>query len=186
MIKTARLLTHQGLLCSSLGAVLFFSLSACDSLPIEAAGKPGVDYSGLTSWEWTEVSCEEGTPSHLLNGEYAALARTTAEAALVVQGRLQNAEDPSFLIAVYACRYKRLTAEEPYSRFSAGVRRAEPDTRTRIVDQDVLFVDVIDPQSRELLWRATGANHVAEDIDPEQKHLLISGTVRRMVEKLPR
>lgn len=70
----------------------------------------------------------------------------------------------------------------PWGYFGGGMG---PESYVRDYDERVIVLDMVDPASRKLLWRATARDALDEDATPQQKTTQIERMVGQMLAGFP-
>lgn len=106
---------------------------------------------------------------------------------LTSRGYTLDERAPDFLVAVYASAHERLDVTEWDYGYPYWPRRRAPGMPVERVTQyteGTVVVDVITPQTRDLLWRGTASSRLTEDPVEDTKEL--GKVARAVIRKFPR
>ena len=167
-------------------AVAALVLAGCSQIRVQSDYNPRADFARLRTYAWLSDPQIVGDPridSPLLDRRI----RAAVERHLAAKG-YQKLEDgvPSFRVAyhVYLQRKTQLVAEPvgPYSyRWWGGMTTV----RTYEYDEGTLVLDVVDPQTDELMWRGTASATVDPHASVEKREERVDRAVSSILEKFP-
>jgi len=148
-----------------------FVLAALFSAATLAAAKvfvnhdPGIDFSNYETYAWIA-----GTPSTNPTGE--ALVRSALDAALQSHGLKRVDRSPDLFVASHVTR----SDQQQISVQSYGARNNQSawevsENGPQEIPVGTLIVDIVDAQSKELIWRGTGTATLSDKMSRNEKKL---------------
>jgi len=142
-------------------------------IKIDSAFGPGIKFSNYgDSFSWAPVDKKDTGDSRADNPQLHELVRNTVEEQFQVKGyRKASADKPDFWIDY------RIAAKQKTDMGSHG--------RTQNYDEGSLVLDVIDPGTRKLIWRAIARTELDNAMPPSVRKERIQTAVKRMLENLP-
>ncbi len=94
---------------------------------------------------------------------------------------------PEFFVTCFAAVDRRIQVDQIYrSRRGPGWGQSGwTDTVVNEYDQGTLLLDVLDPRSRNLMWRGSAAARLGTANTPERRTELVNQAVARMLDRFP-
>ena len=171
-----------------LGLALF--VSACASLEISSDWNPQADFSRLHAWTWLPQARPASGDPRLDSSLLDARIRSAVESELGVRGYAKTEATPDFLVAYHVALDTQLEATSVDSYYGgAGYRHwggpGYTTTYVREFEVGSLVLDVLDPRSKELIWRGSATAEIIPGATPEEREARIREAVRRMLERFP-
>lgn len=147
----------------ALGSAILLS-AACSSRQYTSDYDPNASFSDLHTYQWAERPAQAKDDPRIYNAITESRVKTAVDRALQAKGfeRVEN-DQPDFWVAWYGA----IEGKMSYSTTNAGYggwygygwyRGATVGTSTTRVnewDEGTLVVDVIDADSKELIWRGS-------------------------------
>lgn len=176
---------------AAVGALLALPLLACATIEVSSDWNPDADFSRLHAWSWLPqaqpVSGDPRLDSALLDQRI----RSAVESELGARG-FAKAETAAadFLVAYHVALERKLVATT-IDDFYGGVgyhhwpRPGYTQTYVHEFEVGTLMLDVLDPRSRELIWRGTAQAEIIPDATPEEREARVREGVRRILERFP-
>jgi len=172
------------------------ALAACASVDVRTATSPDANLGALHTFnvmpnpEQRQASPPSGNDPMLVN----SISNRALRADLVkgLQGRgYVLADNPDFMVAYYASATQKLDVSywdygySFYPRWWGGVGPGwgAGDPTVTQYTQGTVIVDVVDPRTKELLWRGSGVATVSDDQAKYEQDLW--KTVTAVLEKFP-
>ena len=142
-------------------------------IKIDSAFGPGIKFSEYgDSFSWAPVDKKDTGDSRADNPQLHDLVKTTVEEQFQVKGyRKVSADTPDFWIDY------RIAAKQKTDMGSHG--------RIQNYDEGSLVLDVIDPGTHKLIWRAVARTELDNSMPPPVRKERIQTAVKRMLENLP-
>jgi hypothetical protein len=181
---------------SSLATLAALALAACSTVDVRTATSPGANLTALHTFavmpqpDRRSPMTEATNDPMLVNSITNRALRADLVKAFENRGYLLS-ETPDFTVAYYASAREKLDVTywnygyryNPYWWGGGFYDRGYGPSVTEY-DQGTVIVDVIDPATRELLWRGQGVARVSEDEAQYEQDLW--KTVMAVLEKFPR
>jgi len=166
---------------------MVIAVSACSGVAVQSSAKydPNIDYASFKTFSWLPRE----TGAEVLQG-----TAITAEASRMIESELEK--------GLEAKGFKKLTTGKPdfYLNYHAYVQqKIEPRViavtcGTRIcgtqIDQDqiregTLVLDIVQPDSKEVVWRGTAVAQSVEAVDSSQRKEIIETAIRQLLNVFP-
>jgi len=178
-------------------AALVLALTACASVDVRTVTSPGANLTALHTFAVMlqparRLSAAQSTNDPMLVNSISNRAlRTDLVKAFENRGYVLS-DRPDFTVAYYASAKEKLDVtywDYGYRYYpswwdgSGFYDRGYPPSVTEYT-QGTVIVDVVDPSTRELLWRGQGVAAVSDDEAQYEQDLL--KTVMAILEKFPR
>jgi hypothetical protein len=166
--------------------VAVLCLAGCAS-PVRVDFDMGADFSSYRTYRWHDGDV------HVLDALAAnplAKKRVVRAVDTVLQEKGFFAKEGSacdFTVFVHGTVQQRVELHDTggmyghYGGFGMGVSSIDVST----YDEGVLFIDVLDGSTRELVWRGSLSRVVKYHKDPNKAQVAIEKTVRQILEKFP-
>jgi hypothetical protein len=173
---------------------LVLCLSACSGIQVSQDYAPSTDFSAFDSYQWNARTQEKTGDPRLDNPLRDKRIREAIERTLEGKGFvLDEAEKPTFYVDYKNVLRRKIETSGPTGSVGFGVgsygRRGGvaigTGTEVREVDEGSLIIDVLSPESGDLLWRGTGNQRYREYTDPEKAARDINALVTKILEQFP-
>ncbi len=176
---------------SAIFGCVALALAGCAAIEVSSDWKPDADFSRLHAWAWLPQARPVSGDPRLDSALLDARIRSAVEGELGARGLAKVGEaHADFLVAYHIALERRIeatTIDDYYG--GVGYRHwSRPGySHTYVFELEVgtLMLDVLDPRSRELIWRGTAKAEIVPDAAPEQREARIREAVRRMLERFP-
>jgi len=162
-----------------------------------------MDFQGKKTYAWvTAMQPKTGNPVVDNNATLNTAVRDDINNALSKRGYVLATADskPDFLIAYRATLDKDVNIQSgdysagynPYYAYGEGTQRPSgtPEDAGRMpavnsFEQGTLVIDVVDPTTKQLVWRVTGTDTVNLKNSPERKRKNLRRAIDEMLDKFP-
>ena len=176
-------------------AIVIASLSlsaglACSTVRVSTDYDPSVEFARLQTYDWLdERSGVEGDREDV-RGLLDRRIRSAVEDELSGKGLSRDDAAPDLLVTYQLAVDTKLDIDTlhtglGYGRGWYGGGLATSQTIVREYDEGTLLIDLVDPASRQLVWRGTGVSRVRDAKSPEQREEIVRDTVSRILESFP-
>jgi hypothetical protein len=185
--------TH--LAAAAVTAAMFATAACAPAVHVRTAANPQASLASLRTFRILPTPVRRGEPASMSDidpmRENSPMNRALRDdLARAFERRDYGADtaNPTFAVAYYASAWDRLnvTVWDYGYAYSGGWTfvHDEPENRVTEYTQGTVIVDVIDPKSGQVLWRARGVSKVSED--PKAYARELEKTVTAIVDKFPR
>lgn len=168
-------------------ATLALVLGACNPVHVRTVVAPGADFSNRKTFRLMtpKPRANERTSQNdplLVNSIAYSRIRQSIQTDLEQKGYSYAKEGPSMSVAVYASARDKLDVRT--WDYGYGWRRW-PRENTEVYEytQGTVIIDVIDPTSKDLLWRGQGQAEVSDD--PNKFADQLDKAINKILEKFP-
>lgn len=181
---------HGGCLLALVWLVLLVGMGGCSSVRVRSDWDPALDFSRLQRFHWVEPARQDAENPFADNDLLRKRLRFSIERALEARGyrAVDTAAEADFLVTwdLTLEEKLRVNTTQPgffygHPRFWAGYGGS---STVRSYQDSTLLIDLLDPRTRELIWRGWADGVVGtrdRDRDPEQ----ISEGVRQILDAFP-
>ena len=147
------------------------------------------------TYGWLEPD-RENEDSRVYNPEVDSVVRKTVDKSLAGLGYTQVAQNknPDFLISWFGGIEKKIkveTIDHFYANHGYGAmasmmpKQVAEGATTREFVQGTIMIDILDPQSHQLIWRGTGSDRLRQGMNKEDAALYIKRVVTAIFKELP-
>lgn len=166
---------------SSLVAVSLLIAMACGgpSVSVNFDYDVGYDFSGLERYAYLPIK-SIGTVSELRVRRFIDAVNNE----LQTQGYTLSTDNPDFLIALHSSSRQKTDVSDwgyAYGGWYGGYRDIDVSQYT----EGTIFVDIVDPASRELVWRATATSAVDDSMSPDEQQKRFAQLAARLFANFP-
>lgn len=173
-------------------ALLLLLTAGCRNIAIHSDFDPTVGFASLQSFTWLEPPAVEGADPFADNTLLRKRLRAAIELALGARGfrRVEDPEEADFL-ATYSVILEENIRDNGsigvgsyggYRRYGFGGVYSSPSIR--VYQESTLIIDLLDPQSKDLLWRGWGSGIVGTRDRMRSEERLRDG-VRMILDRFP-
>jgi hypothetical protein len=162
-------------------AALLTLVPACGgpSVSIHFDYDTSYDFSNLKTYAYLPIK-STGTISELKIRRFV----DAINAQLQKQGYTLNKDHPDFLIALHSSTREKTDITDwgyGYGGWYGGYRDIDVSQYT----EGTIFVDIVDPKTRDLVWRGTATSAVDESASPEQQKKRFAEIAARLFANFP-
>ncbi|MCK5122521.1 MAG: DUF4136 domain-containing protein [Methylococcales bacterium] len=179
--------------------VILFFISGCSTIKVTSDYNPAVSFSGFQSYQWIPGGPTKiGDPRVDDNTLLQSRVRKAVDNVLASKGYQKvTSGKPDFWITYHVTLDKQVKIQAINSinhygpgwgwrygsTYSGGYRGN--DTFVYTYDQGSLIIDIVEPDSRQLIWRGSATDKVNFSHSPEQKEQKINEAVKKLLEQFP-
>lgn len=180
--------------------ILGIALSGCSTLEISYDYDPKANFTGLETYAWLDEP-QKPTGDPRIDGNTILKSRVheAVDGALAARGFRRVADDPDFLVAYHVSLDRRQSVQTLNSYYGyspgwgygygaayrPGYWAGVPQTYVYEYEEGTLILDVVDPETRELIWRGSAQDEVSFKSTPEKDQAQLDEAVQRMLEHFP-
>lgn len=172
--------------------LLALAFTACTSIKVTSDYDPGASFEGLDTYAWLPREQPRTGDPRLDNTLVAGRVRRAVDAAFAEKGIRLVSEMPAFMVAYNVALDKKIRVDTIHTgyghgRYGYGWHGGYIATDTRVTEYEVgtVLLDILEPKTRNLLWRGSASAKVTESATPEQREQRINAAVERMLAKFP-
>lgn len=170
--------------------LLVAALSGCSTMEIATDFDPQASFAGLKTYDWMPVP-EETTE------DLAAVSRNSlleqrvfraVERELGAKGYVRDSSGKAdFLVGYHATLDSKtsVTVLDNYYHYQPYGWSRIPQTYVYEYEEGTLILDIVDAETRRLIWRGSARDEVSFSATPEQKEQKINEAVQRMLLTFP-
>ena len=175
-------------------------LAGCSTLEVRYDYDPKADFAGLKTYDWLEEPKKPtGDPRIDDNTILKSRVHTAVDSALAAQGFRQVETDPDFLVAYHVSLDRRQSVQTLNSYYGygpgwgygygayyrPGYWAGPPETYVYEYEEGTLILDIVDPETKELIWRGSAQDEVSFKSSPEKDQKQLDQAVTKMLENFP-
>ncbi len=166
------------------GAILAAALGGCSTLEISTDYDTAADFSGLSTYAWMAPRETPADP-RIDNTLLEKRIHRAVDAELAAKGYTKTWGETDFLVSYHAGIEGKLDVAVMNNYY--GYRRGwgPSDVWVSQYDQGTLLLDVVAPETKELMWRGTASDVIDPSASAEQREENLREAVRRMLENFP-
>ncbi len=149
--------------------------------------------TGLTAYRWIEPTQD----SQKLGYQFEALmdqrVHNAVDGVLQTRGFQRVDSDKTevdFLVNYIAGQKTRREERQVTTSFGYGFSPwglgVSTDSRVQEYEEGSLIIDIIDPETKQVVWRGRSRARIQEDLSPEQRTARINEAVAKILEGFPR
>lgn len=188
----------MSILQRALGTLWFVALGACSIMNITSDYDPSTNYSGLSTYNWMPDPQETTGDPRIDNPFLASRIRNAVDNTLAAKGYLVS-DTPDFLIGYHAAVKDKTDVQTINTSYGYGPGwgweygygnrpygwTGAPETFVYEYEEGSLILDIVDPESNELIWRGSAQAEVDRSASPEKREKKINEAVERILAQFP-
>ena len=183
-----------------LGLIIVGILSACSTMKVTSDYDPFANFSGLRTFAWISDIQEKTGDPQIDEPILDTHIREAVEIQLELQGfEKRTVDPPNFLIGYHTAIDRKIevrTINKVYSDFP-GLGwdnfdnrfniHGEENTETKVFefDEGTLILDVVDPETKQLIWRGSAKAEIKYADNPEKRMERIKEAIRLILKNFP-
>jgi hypothetical protein len=183
-----------------LGVVLGVLLAGCSSMKVSSDYDRNADFSGLKTYDWISPAQPKTGDSRLDSDILNSRIRRAVENQLGLKGyEKATSGNPDFQVAYMASIEQKLDVSTfnygytypgyyyPRRGFGGPFYSGVPHSETYVdqYDEGTLLLDIVNPQTKKLIWRGTAVDTIQKTDSPENREKRINEAVANMLQKFP-
>ncbi|MFQ5754782.1 MAG: DUF4136 domain-containing protein [Acidiferrobacterales bacterium] len=176
--------------------LLLTALAGCSTMQVNTDFDPAADFGILQTYNWMPGPQKVTGDPRLDNEVLEKRIHTAVENQLNAQGfRKQSSRTPDFLVGYHVALEKKLavsTMNTYYGyragwgwSYGVGTSAIGPESYTYEYEQGSLILDIVDGDTRRLIWRGSAQTEVNKTASPEKRQAQINEAVKKMLEQFP-
>jgi hypothetical protein len=178
-----------------LALLLITVLAGCSRVQTSNEIDAGADFAALKTYAWLTEENPEAEDIRLNDPRIHATIRDAVDQVLTEKGYTKvETKEADFLVVWFGGiekKIKRESIEHFYAPYVYGTLYRDPALRSEASGTDfeyeegTVIIDVVDPQTRDILWRGSGSGRLVEG---QQEQIALNNlrrSVKRIVQPFP-
>ncbi|MFK0571003.1 DUF4136 domain-containing protein [Endozoicomonas sp.] len=148
---------------------------------------------GMKSYRWIEPASESKQMGYHFEALMDKRVHSAVDGVLESQGfqRIDSEKEAvDFLVNYIASQKTRREERQVTTSFGYGFSPwglgVSTDSRVQEYEEGSLIIDIIDPETKNVVWRGRSRARIQEDLSPEQRTVKINQAVDHILEGFPR
>lgn len=161
-------------------------------MQVQSDYDPAARFDGLQTYDWVKTEGKPAADPRLSDPLLDKRIRDLVETQLAAQGyRPSSTGTPDFMVGYHVALEKKLavsTMNDYYGyragwgwSYGAGTGRMMPESYVYEYEQGSLIIDIVNPKTRELMWRGSAQAEVNQKKRAEQ----LAEAVQRILQRFP-
>lgn len=164
-------------------ALMLSPFASCSRVAVSSDFDKSAKFDELQTYSWLPISEEKGDP-RLKNTLVMSRIQTAIANQLDLKGYKKVTEKPDFLVAYHAS-VKERTYHRPGAYYGGGRASRHGGDMVGSFEEGTLIVDIVQPETQNLIWQGTAIKVVDTKDDPETKTKRINDAVQKIFERFP-
>ncbi len=189
--KKAISIMMKTLLIAALGLVM----AGCASVRTDADFDTATDFSRYQSWAWIQPTDADNDKPYHTDGLMDQRIRNAISRELNFKGLRQVSADEADILVNYLTKLeKKIDIDTFYSSFGYHpyyygryplYPPVQTDTRVREYQEGTILVDLVDANSKSLVWRGSGTDTVKQRQTPGERTEQVNTLVKEILAQFP-
>jgi hypothetical protein len=158
--------------------VMVTTIAACSSIRVTSDYETGTDFSQYKSFAFYKTGIDKAEISDIDKRRILK----DIETELLAKGMVKS-ETPDVLISIFTKAREQVDVHETH--WSPFYYNAYQRTTISKYTEGTLFIDVIDPEGKKLIWQGVGSGFLTKSQNPEKREANIALFVKEILEKYP-
>ncbi|UCH85726.1 MAG: DUF4136 domain-containing protein [Candidatus Latescibacterota bacterium] len=154
----------------------------CSSTKVTHDYDPAADFGQFKTFKWLDVPTSAAGEG--LQDQLGDLVREAVNKQLTAKGVTEVDDDPDVLMVYHAVKEPRINTEEWGYKYDPNWGKGD-DIQTYDYTVGTLIVDMVDAESKAMLWRGTAEKILSESPSPESQAQQIGEAVAKIFEDFP-
>ena len=156
----------------------FMLLTSCSSIKVSSDYDTHTDFSQYKTFAFYKTGIDKAEISDLDKRRIMY----SIEQELLEKGMVKS-EDPDMLVSIFTKAREQVNIYEPHW----SPYYYNPYDRTRISKyiEGTLFIDIIDPEGKKLIWQGVGSGFLTKSSKPEKREANIAKFVEEILDDYP-
>ena len=161
-------------------------LMGCAGIAVQYDYDPDVDFTRYKTFSWMPMSTQDSGARENLSGPFIEKRIRKSLAEGLTTSGLRYVRKGADVLVAYQLRYER-KSEVRVGGYGAGYIHAPYPyaVDVRKYREGTLIVDLVDPETKELIWRGWSVSDLHRAVDPQQEQEKIAWAVRTILEHYP-
>jgi hypothetical protein len=159
--------------------VVFAGATGCSSISVNYDYDHSADFSGYESFAWVpQPEVKQRNPL-----VYNRVVKAASEH-LIEKGMVEDRENPDFLIAMHAGTQDRIDVTDWGYRYH-GWGMVSRDVSVHQYQEGTLVLDVIDAETRDLVWRGSATKTIDSNATAEKREENLRTAIGKLLNDFP-
>jgi hypothetical protein len=159
-----------------IAACILAPAGCATSLSVHQDWDPHYDFSTIDSYAWLPLRATANIGEARLKRLVAAIDAEMAQKNLTL-----TADHPSVLFELHVMSERRLDLVQ----YGATARWKSEDEAAEDLDKGSMMLDILDGETRELVWRAVASSDVDPSASPEEQRERYAKLANKLFDKFP-
>lgn len=178
-----------------LAGLLLVLLAGCSRVQTNSEISSGADLASMKTFGWMSETGQQAEDVRLTDPRIQETIRAAVEKSLSDKGYERvDADKADFLVTWFGAIEKKIKTESLdhfYAPYGYGTLYRDPSLNTAAAgtgfeyEEGTVIVDVLDPQSRKLLWRGSGSGRLLENQSEETVLHNLRRSIAKIVQPFP-
>ncbi len=155
----------------------FLLLASCSSIQVRTDYDTHTDFSQYKSFAFYKKGIDKAPISDL---DKRRILRSI-ETELLAKG-MTKSKNPDVLISIFTKAKKQIDVYKTYNPYYYGPYERQQITK---YTEGTLLIDIIDRNTKKLLWQGVGKGALSHSSKPEKREALIQKFVQEILEEYP-
>lgn len=154
------------------------TITACASIRVTSDYETGTDFSQYKSFAFYKTGIDKAEISDIDKRRILK----DIETELLAKGMVKS-ETPDVLISIFTKAREQVDVRE--SHWTPYYYNPYQRTLISKYTEGTLFIDIIDPEGKKLIWQGVGSGFLTKSQNPEKREANIALFVKEILEKYP-
>jgi Domain of unknown function (DUF4136) len=163
------------------------AVSACSGVAVKSSAKydPNIDYAGFKTFSWLPRDpAADALQGTAVAAEASQMIESELEKGLEAKGfQKLTTGKPDFFLNYHA--YVQQKIEPRVVAVTCGSRICGTQIDQDQIREGTLILDIIQPDSKEVVWRGTAVAQSVDVVDSSQRKEIIETAVRQLLNVFP-
>lgn len=165
------------------------ALTGCSSMEIQSDFDRDADFSGYRTWNWVPEKAPPTGDRRVDDPKVRESLEEIIEAKFLERGYERNTKSPDFYVNYFAALRDELnpTRIDNYYEYTAYTVFVPywMSTYTTVWETGTMFLDVLDPTTKKLVWRGFAEIEINPQAGPRENVPKIEKAVGKMLKRFP-
>ena len=161
---------------SVLIAVYLLALAGCGGVSVQQDWDPVYDFTKIDSYAWLPLRATPNIGEPRLKRLVAAI-----DAELAAKNLALTVDDPTVLVELHVMSEQRLDLNQ----YGATSGWNTESSNSSDLDKGSMMIDVLDAETREVVWRAVADGKVDPTATPEEQTKTFAKLAKKLLDRFP-
>lgn len=160
--------------------------TGCSNIRTNADYDPSVNFTTLRTYDWRADGKQAPQDPRIDNTLFASRVHQAVDRQLAAKGYQQSTNgNPDFLVGYHAVVEGKVDFRTVGGYYGYGGWGTAPQTYAYNYDEGTLLLDVIQPETMQLLWRGSATATVRPSATPVERQKRINEAIEKILSKFP-